>query len=488
LSQTLLVVHNTKDCPSGYPGEHVITFTDYLAGRYPHTTPRNRIINLSRNFGYLSEGYYCSLLAESRGHKVIPSVSTLLDLSRRALYRMHVEELDPAVYRFLDQQNPEHPLVLRSFFGRTTDPQCADLARKLFDAFPCPILKITLKNRKRWQVTGLKLESPRDLSPEEATQFAKALEEFSRKVWRRKPDRKHSRYDLAVLCDPQEQMPPSNRGALKRFIRAGREMGIDAELITRRDYLRLAEFDGLFIRTTTNIDHYTFSFAKRAENEGLVVIDDSKSILRCTNKVYLADLFRTNRVPAPRTVLLQKDRPQQLHHAHEELGFPIVVKIPDGAFSRGVEKARDAAELKAICRKLFRESTLLLAQEFLYTDFDWRIGILDNRPLYACRYYMVKHHWQIYRHGSQTDSGGFESVSVSEVPPAVLEAALKATRPIGDGFYGVDVKERDGQGYVIEVNDNPSIDQGVEDKHPGMDLYREIMGTLLRRMEARRGR
>ena len=46
-------------------------------------------------------------------------------------------------------------------------------------------------------------------------------------------------------------------------------------------------------------------------------------------------------------------------------------------------------------------------------------------------------------------------------------------------------KEKDGKGYVIEVNDNPNIDSGVEDKYLGDELYRLIMGELLRRMENR---
>jgi glutathione synthase/RimK-type ligase-like ATP-grasp enzyme len=487
LSQTLIVIHGLRDWSHYYPSEQVLAFKEYVTGGYPHAIPRTRIINLCRSFGYLSEGYYCSLLAEARGHRVIPSVSTLLDLSRRTLYHMRIEEFGPSVYRFLEQHDPSERIVLRSFFGRTMDPRFGDLARRLFEIFPCPILTITLQHRKRWEITGLRPESPRELSDEEETCFAETLDEFSRKVWRQRRTRKPSRYDMAILCDPEEKLPPSDKGALKRFIRAGRESGIDCELITRRDYLRLAEFDGLFIRATTNIDHYTFRFAKRAENEGLVVIDDCASILRCTNKIYLADLFRINSVASPRTLVLYKNRPEQLDELEASLGFPIVVKIPDGSFSRGVEKAANLAELKAICERLFRESTLLLAQEFLYTDFDWRIGILDNKPLYACRYYMVKHHWQIYRHGSRTDSGGFDTLPVEAVPKSVLDVALRATRPIGNGFYGVDVKEREGRGYVIEVNDNPSIDSGVEDKHLGMDLYREIMRTLLKRMEARRG-
>jgi glutathione synthase/RimK-type ligase-like ATP-grasp enzyme len=487
MSQTLIVIHSLKDWAPYYPSENVITFSDYMNGSHVGVQPRTRIINLCRNFDYLSEGYYCSLLAEARGHKVIPSVRTLNDLSKRALYRIHIDDFGEAVYKSLQEADRRQPVVLHSYFGRTSDSLYHDLSQELFEAFPCPILEITLRYRKRWEIASLKPRSPKKLSDEQADDFATALDEFSRKVWRKRRKQKAARYDLAILCDPEEAMPPSDMAALKRFIRAGKEVGVDCEVIRQRDYLRLPEYDGLFIRTTTNIDHYTYRFAKKAENEGLAVIDDSNSILRCTNKIYLADLFRINKVPSPKTVVLYKDQPGQLAGLEQALGFPIVVKIPDGAFSKGVEKATNPEELAAICKKLFRHSTLLLAQEFLYTDFDWRIGVLDNQPLFACRYYMVKNHWQIYRHGKRTDSGGFDTMPITDVPASIIDAALRATRPIGDSLYGVDLKERDGKGCVIEVNDNPNIDQGVEDKYLGMELYRRFMATMLKRMEARRG-
>jgi len=67
-----------------------------------------------------------------------------------------------------------------------------------------------------------------------------------------------------------------------------------------------------------------------------------------------------------------------------------------------------------------------------------------------------------------------------------MQAALKACDAIGDGLYGVDVKECDGRGYVIEVNDNPNIDAGIEDKYAGKDLYRSVLNEFIRRMEEAR--
>jgi glutathione synthase/RimK-type ligase-like ATP-grasp enzyme len=128
----------------------------------------------------------------------------------------------------------------------------------------------------------------------------------------------------------------------------------------------------------------------------------------------------------------------------------------------------------------------VLAQEYLYTDFDWRIGVLNGRALYACRYYMARNHWQIYNHGSSRFfSGGFDAMATFEVPRRVLQAALKAASVVGTGLYGIDVKEVDGRAYVLEVNDNPSLDHGVEDHYLGEELYMQIMAEFLRRMELR---
>lgn len=86
---------------------------------------------------------------------------------------------------------------------------------------------------------------------------------FSTKVWRRPKQEKKYRYDIAMLVDPDEKMPPSDASALKRFHRAANRLGMNLETISPDDLSRLGEFDGLFIRATTNISNYTYRFAKR---------------------------------------------------------------------------------------------------------------------------------------------------------------------------------------------------------------------------------
>jgi glutathione synthase/RimK-type ligase-like ATP-grasp enzyme len=498
MSNTLIIVEKEADIEPYFSSENVLTFEQYVAYQYLHLSElknerhaRLRIINLCKSNSYLSIGYYCSLLAEARGHSVIPSVRTLNDLSQDDLTEIELSFLPASFTNKLLKNIPAlsqgEVICFKSFFGQSYVNQYAELTRKVFQHFPCPIVEITLSFDKVWQVQSIKTISPDMLTDVEDNSFSIALEDFCHKVWRKKRNEKSYRYDLAILVDPKEKLPSSDHKALKKFITAGKVLNIGCELITKDDYHRLSEYDALFIRTTTAIDHYSYRFAKKAEMEGLVVIDDPTSILRCTNKIYLADLFSSNNVKAPKTQLLFINDATNVEKLEREFSYPMVLKIPDGAFSIGVEKVKNNSELIAALSRLFTRSSLLIAQEYLYTEFDWRIGILNGKPIFACRYYMVNNHWQIYQHSTnKVDSGSFETLPTFEAPKWVLESAIKATNPIGNGFYGVDVKEKDGIGYVIEVNDNPSIDSGVEDLYLGNELYQIIMSEFLTRMEKKR--
>ena len=487
MSEFFVVVENLKDWSPYYPSQDVITFDDYLHRIHQPDGGRVRVINLCRKYKYLSTGYYCSLLAEARTHHVLPSVRTLNDVGRKSLAALQLADMDKELAK-LQSADEGATCTFRSWFGQCKEQEFATIAREVFERIPCPILEITLIYKKQWEFKSVKPVSLVELtSAQEQEAFANTFENFSRKMWRKPKSRKRYRYDLAILIDPDEEMPPSDPKALKRFEKAGRQLGIATDFITRKDYVRLAEYDGLFIRETTTVDHHTYRFAKKAESEDLVVIDDPTSILRCTNKIYLADLLQTHKVPTPKTEIFGSASAETLDRLIDRIGFPMVLKIPDGSFSRGVVKVENRGELEVEIKNLLQNSALLLAQEFLYTGYDWRIGVLNNKPLYACRYYMVNDHWQIYQHGGKTvKSGNYDTLPTFEVPSDVLEIATKATRLIGDGFYGVDIKQSGSRVVVIEVNDNPSIESGVEDKYLGEKLYLEIMEEFLRRMAARR--
>jgi glutathione synthase/RimK-type ligase-like ATP-grasp enzyme len=273
---------------------------------------------------------------------------------------------------------------------------------------------------------------------------------------------------------------------LSNFKIVANKIGFYVDFITKEDYESLGEYDALFIRETTSVNDHTYQFARRAYAEGLVVIDDPWSILRCSNKIYLDERMKQNRIDTPKTEVLIKSSFKK-----SQLGkfrYPLVLKQPDSAFSLGVTKVNDPEEMTVSLDKLFKKSELIIAQEFLPSPFDWRIGILDQSPLFACKYYMAKNHWQIMNWDNSTEDvyGDTEGIPINKVPENVLKVALKAAGLVGEGLYGVDLKEINGKVYLVEVNDNPNIDAGIEDALLGEELYLRIIRSLYNRIEVSR--
>lgn len=484
MARHIIVVDRRADFPFPAPDRIIVAAKDFVVEAARELPGSARVINLCRDYSYLSLGYYSSLLAEARGQKVIPSVEVMLDLHWKRLLRIALPEVNELVRRtFQVSPGEQPPFRTMIFFGVADDPRLTVAARRIFELFRCPLLTIELKHRGGWHVASIEPASFADVPPEQQALFAEALDRYTRVAWRTARIGHPLRYSIAILHDPQEQLPPSNAKALERFVRVGAQMGLEVELITRADYGRLLEFDALLIRETTAIDHHTYRFAKKAEAEGIPVIDDPQSIMRCTNKIYLAELLQANNVPIPRTLILSKG---QIGRVERELGFPAVIKIPDGSFSRGVFKVDDAVALKAAAEKMFKETDLIIAQEYMSTPFDWRIGVLDRRPLYACQYFMARNHWQIVKHsGGGPIEGEARTFALDAVPPAVIDVATRAAGLIGGSLYGVDLKETAKGVHVIEINDNPSIDLGVEDAVLKDGLYRGILSALVQRVETR---
>ncbi len=478
----LIVVDHPEQWPVKVRSAEVISADAYLREPRFSERRRTRVFNLCDSYRYQSVGYYVSLLATARRHRAMPSVTTIQDMKSRSLFRP-ADELEELIDRSL------HGIVsnrfeLSIYFGRNLAERHADLSRALFNLFPVPLMRATFAKSSRWRLVGLGPIPVGDLPASHREFLRHVIEEHfaGRGPAGRAGRSAQYEHDLAILVNEEERSPPSNREALKRIERAARAQGFAVEFLDRDDYGRLAEFDALLIRETTNVNHHTYRFASRARAEGLVVIDDSESIIRCGNKVYLFELAKRLNLAIPPTMVVGRPKPDEVV---AELGLPCVIKQPDSAFSEGVFRADTREELATGLQKLLSRSDLVVVQSFLPTEFDWRVGILDREPLFVCRYFMAEGHWQIYHHGvKHNKEGSAETLAVEDAPRDVVALALKAANAIGDGLYGVDIKTVNGKQVLIEVNDNPNIDRGVEDAVLGDALYERLMKVFRTRVDA----
>jgi glutathione synthase/RimK-type ligase-like ATP-grasp enzyme len=213
---------------------------------------------------------------------------------------------------------------------------------------------------------------------------------------------------------------------------------------------------------------------------GIPVIDDPESIRVCADKINMYMHLMKKEISMPRTRFLSKKEMDEslAREIFEELGTPLVLKEPSTSFSARVEKVTRPDELLKIAKRFFKLSDWIVVQEYIESRFDWRIGVINGELLYACRYIIPSETFKI-----QASVNGHivycdvESVPVDQVPPEVIDLGIAAGNAIGRGLYGVDIKERNGRLYVIEVNDNPSLEGGEDAHYP--DMFRKIVSYLM---------
>jgi glutathione synthase/RimK-type ligase-like ATP-grasp enzyme/gamma-glutamyl:cysteine ligase YbdK (ATP-grasp superfamily) len=526
--RVLVVVSDPHDA-AALPHEAAVDADRYLAGGEEMADQRALVVNLCRSTRYGSRGYYVSLLAEARGQTVIPSVETIQGLTDpygrfRALQEAGVPTVDASEMRVRrralgipapdepaagegDEDDPAPrpfpvPLVREEaaepsirpargdeyletlvYVGGCADPRFHRAALAVYREWPAPVLRLQLlREDEEWKVTQVAAVPPHHLSPDDRLALASALanEQRVRRRGREAP-RETVRASLAVLVDPGDPFSPSSPETIDRLERVAGRMNVHVARIGVGDLRKLPEYDALFIRALTGVSLPSFQFALRAEALDMPVADDSQSIIRCSNKVFLEELLRRESVATPRTRIVTAHTPWE---QVEELGTPVILKLPDGSFSAAVHKCETRDVYAARAKEMLRKSPLLIAQEFLPTDFDWRITVLGGRLLFAARYHMARGHWQIRSETRGTERyGRVEAVPRDRAPREVVETALRAARLIGDGLYGVDLKETDAGPVVIEINDNPNLDVGYEDAADGNAVYEDVVEFFVQRVE-----
>jgi glutathione synthase/RimK-type ligase-like ATP-grasp enzyme len=286
--------------------------------------------------------------------------------------------------------------------------------------------------------------------------------------------------NLGVFVDRQTLGNAEQLNALLRIRDTAERMGHSLSFIFPVDIKRIARLDGLFIRSRTDPMNISFVAAKMAEFHGIPVIDDPDSIQICSDKINMYLHMMQREVPIPETLFLDKKgiTSTHLNAVLDRLGTPVIVKEPSTSFSARVEKVETVTDFLRIARRFIKLSDWIVAQAFVESQFDWRVGILNGEVLYACKYIIPTESFKI----QATVNGhivycAVKSVPYERVPSHIVDVAVQAARAVGPGLYGVDIKEKDEQVYVIEVNDNPSLESGEDEYYPL--IYEKIITHLL---------
>ena len=260
-----------------------------------------------------------------------------------------------------------------------------------------------------------------------------------------------------------------------------REMGHNVEFLFPVDITKIPKMDALFIRARTDPMNVTYVAARMAEFHGIPVIDDPDSIQICGDKINMYSHLirkRTSRSRRPSFSRKTTSRSNGSRRLFDKLGTPLIVKEPSTSFSLRVEKVMDIAGFFQVATKVHQDVGL-----------DRRPAVRGEHVRLAGRRAWRKTPVCLQVHdplGDLQDPGigerpyrvlrGRERSRERTCRPHVIQLGIDAADAIGNGLYGVDIKNNNGDACVIEVNDNPSLESGEDAHYPR--VYEQIVNHL----------
>ena len=284
---------------------------------------------------------------------------------------------------------------------------------------------------------------------------------------------------LAIFTERSTIRSSVELTALSNFRLTAFEAGHELDFLFRNELDYLTRYDGVFIRALTDPRNTAYVVARRAEMAGMRVLDHSASIRICCDKVNMYARLAQGGVPMPETRFVDAAdvHEEVARDLFETLGVPLVLKAPNSSFSAYVDKVATPDAFVTVARRFLRRADRLVVQQYLPSEFDWRVVTLDGEVLAVLKYTFVQDRWKLMERGEHGEWARVEGVPHRDAAAGLNRVAVAASNAIGRSLYGVDVKEIGGEYFVIEVNDNPTIAAGEEDQ-ADPDLYARIIAHL----------
>ena len=234
----------------------------------------------------------------------------------------------------------------------------------------------------------------------------------------------------------------------------------------------LAAFDVVIVRTMPpgSLEQVVFRMdvLGRLEAAGTRVVNSPKSLECAVDKFLTTARLQAAGLPVPPTVVCEHE--DDAMTAFEQLGRDVVVKPLFGSEGRGIVRVSDPDLAHRTFRTLMRLQTVLYIQQFIdHEGYDVRVLVLNGRVLGAIR--------RRSPHDFRTNVSRSAIAEPHSVTPREASHALQAAAATGAHIAGVDLLyDRQGQGYVIEVNAVPGWQAFT--RTTGIDVAARLIDSL----------
>jgi ribosomal protein S18 acetylase RimI-like enzyme len=143
----IIVVRNPKKWNLKIEGVKVVSSKGYITEKEFQSLKNVRIFNLANSYQYQKMGYYVSLLASARDHRVIPNVTTLRDFSSLSLIRSLSGYIDDDIQKTFKTVEG-NKVTIFVYFSKSVNPKFRQLAQNCITFLKLPCCKSTLLKQK----------------------------------------------------------------------------------------------------------------------------------------------------------------------------------------------------------------------------------------------------------------------------------------------------------------------------------------------------
>ena len=231
----------------------------------------------------------------------------------------------------------------------------------------------------------------------------------------------------------------------------------------------------IFVRGTPSKDSH-LDLISEFERLGYCVINNRTTINICADKYRNYVRLKDYGLTQPKTVLIPNKDMVDVSFEALDTKFPIIMKTLRGSKGVGVLYIESKKSLDAIVQLVYKtdEDNDLLIQEYIKTEYDVRVIILDGRVIASMRRDVVEGDFRSnYAQGA--------SVSKFNLTDMEEKQCLLAAKAVDGIFTAVDfipAKNREkNPPYILEVNSSPGT-EGIEEA-TNTNISKEVITHFL---------
>ena len=209
------------------------------------------------------------------------------------------------------------------------------------------------------------------------------------------------------------------------------------------------------------------------EKKGIKVFNSPDAIRICDSKILTYIKLMDSDIPMPKTTILpfkfSNMEYSDFEFEKEIENYPVIIKEEFGSLGQQINLIYNKEDFHSVVTK---SNSRLLIQEYIECDgSDIRVFVVGSKAVCAIK----RHNGNDFR--SNCAVGG--KASVYPLNEKLCEIAEKASKIIDLDFCGVDIIEKEGNYYLIEVNSNPLINNlsQVCNIDPGYEIGEYIKAT-----------